>query len=458
MNAIKKFNPDISKLSSKERLLLDKLILAAELMAPLYLKQKNSKYPGANFYPHNATKEEIEEAAKKDPSILDPYTFVERDKSGKLITMPFCVRFKKELKKISEILKQAASLSDDKNFKKYLLLRAESLLNDDYDKSNIQFLKTGNSKFGFLTGPSESYLDKLFHKKRAYDNWVGILDKKRTEEAKKFKEIILSSERKILFGSVKIKPPKIEIRIEKTPIFSGLSADFMFTGSTLPNEIYLIEKYGLILTISEDSLKENFKKDEFPIFKTLFNKNFQKSYSEKELYKASFKCILIHEIAHNLLYYQGAEERLKNIFPIINELYAYILGIECCGTLLLKDVLTSKELESILIMHICRNFTWWQDFLKNPDVKSYTLGMVIIQNFFLEKKAVEIDKKNNFLKVDFSKLYLCISEFCRVLEYYIALGTYKETEEFINNYSQMKTFQKNFSPLLKKISKKLKKE
>ena len=95
MKGLKRFEIETKELSQKEKALFGKLTSAAELIAPLYSKQKNNKYPGANFFPHNATKEEIKKANKKNPAILDPYTFIERDKSGKLIAVPFHIKFKK---------------------------------------------------------------------------------------------------------------------------------------------------------------------------------------------------------------------------------------------------------------------------------------------------------------------------------------------------------------------------
>lgn len=451
MNAIKRFKIDTSELSKREKLVFDRLASVVELIAPLYLKQKNNRYLGANFYPHNATKKEIERAAEKNSKILDPYTFVERDKRGEFITIPYCVKFKKQLAKICKLLKEAAFFCDDKNLKKYLQLQAKALFNDDYKESNIQWLRTDSCKIGFLVGPLEYYLDKLFHKKSAYKCWLGILNKKKTRQAEKFKQIILSTKKKVLIGAQKIEPLQLKIRIENIFILSGLTSDFRTTGSNLPNEIDLIKKYGSMLVIFEGPLKERFMEDHFPVFKLIFSKKFQKDYKETELYEASLRCILVHEIAHSLIHYQDAVDRLKNLYPIFNELYAYILGIKNCGTLVLKDVLKEKELQEILIMHICRNFTWWRDFLKNPDVKDYTTGAVIIQNFFLKQGAVII--KNNLLDVDFTKVYICINEFCHLLEYHLALGDYKEAEEFMKNYGSFKSFQKNFSPLLKKIKK-----
>jgi hypothetical protein len=446
MRGVKEFKIKKKEFSPKEKVLFNKLTLAAKLIAPLYLKQKNEKYLGANFYPKDAKKEEIEEAAKKDPAILSPYTFVEREKSGKLIAVPFHVKFKKQLEKVSRVLNEAAKISEDKNFSLYLKKRADSLLIGDYEKSEIFWLKKEPFKFGFVIGPIERYLDKLFFKKAAYQSWLGIIDEKKTEEAQRLATMILASRRKILPGSEKVDVSNLKIRIDKTAVFSGLIADFMFTGTNLPNDVNLMEKHGSVLSIFETSCREKFKKNHFPIFKKIFTKDFQKKYSKEELYEASLRCIILHEIAHSLIRYRDAEQRLKDLYPVFDEIFAYLLGIKSCGTLLLKGAISQKELESILIMHICRNFTWWLDSIRNPDVMAYTIGSAIVFNFFQREGAIK--KENGISFADFAKLFICIDELTHLLEYHMALGSYKEGEEFVKKYGSIEIF-KDFSSKLK---------
>lgn len=451
MNGIRKFTVDIENLTAKEKILVKKLVSAAELIAPLYLKQKNSRYPGANFYPHDAKREEIEKAAKKNKAILNPYTFVEKNNTGSFLVAPFHIKFKKELKTVVKYLLEGAVLADDKKFSLYLKSCAKSLLDGSYEKSDVVWLDMGHSKFGFVIGPIERYLDKLFFTKCAYQSWVGILDEKRTKEVEKLKNLILLSRKKILPGSEKVELPKLDIRVDKTIIFSGLIADFMFTGTNLPNDVNLMEKYGSSLTIFETSLDEKFKKEQFPVFKGIFSDDFQKSYTEKELYEGSLRCIVLHEISHSLIRYRDAEKRLRELFPILDELYAYILGIKGCGLLLLKGAMTQKELEAILITYICRNFTWWLDSIKNPDVNHYAIGSAISQNFFLREGALK--EKNGISLIDMGKLSFTIDKLSSLLGYHLALGSYGDAKEFIGEYSSLGFFKK-FSPRLKKFLKK----
>ena len=455
MRSIKRFKIDTEELSLEEKVLFKKLISAAELIAFLYSKQKNNRYPGANFYPFDASKKEIEEAAKKNPAILDPYTFVRRDKKGKLISVPFYNEFEKELKKISKLLKEAASLSKDLKFKSYLQKRADDLLIGNYDKSNILWLKAEDSKIGCVIGAFDRYLDKLFFRKRAYMAWIGILDEKETKEARKLISMSLAAEKRYLPGAKRAKIPKIRARIEDTAIFSGLVADFVFAGNNLPSsaDIHLIKKHGTLLTVFNSSVEWRFEKWIFPIFKEIFDENFQKKYSKKELYQAFLKSIITHETCHSLMRYEDATTRLQEYFPFFDELYTDILAVKCCGTLLLKDGLTQKELEAFLLVYICRNLHWLTQIKDQPHTIHYATGGAISLNFLMQGKTLK-KKNQRFFVQDFGKLFICIDQLSHILDYYIALGNYNEAKEFLAKYGSFKLFQKDFLPKLTKISKK----
>ena len=452
MKGVKKFKIDTKELSQKEKVLFNKLISAAGLIASLYSKQKNNKYPGANFYPHDATKEEIEKAAKTTPAILSPYTFVERDKNGKLIAVPYHLKFKKELKEISKLLKEAASLSQDQNLKAYIRSRAEDLLTDNYDRSNVLWLKTEKSKIGCVIGAFDRYLDKLFFKKRAYMAWVGILDTKQTKEAEKLKSMVLLSERKYLPGAKKAKIPQIRVRVENSAIFSGLIADFMFVGNNLPSsaDLYLIKKYGTLFTIFNPTVKLRFEKKIFPIFKIIFGEKFQKKYSKEELYLAFLRSIILHETCHSLMRYEDATIRLQEFFPFFDELYTDILGVRSCGSLMLKDALTQKELETFLIIYICRHLHWLVSVAKQPHLIHYATGGAISLHFLLEGKALK--KERDTFQIDFGKLFISLDQLSHALEYYMAIGNYVEAKKFIEKYGSFTIFRRYFSPKLIKIS------
>ncbi len=440
MKAFKKFDTNISGLSKEEQQVLDKLVEASRLIAPLYEKQKNTKLKGANFYSSEFSREEIGKAAEGNEELLHPYTFVEKGRAGRPKAVYFQKKFAKELKEAVKKIEEAAKLSSDKEFSKYLKEMARSLLEKQYAKNEILWVTQKPTLINFIIGPIERYLDGLFFKKSAYQAWVGVLNEEKTKEARRFREIILASRRKILPDTAKIKLPELKIDINRTVCFSGLIADHMFTGTNLPNDMDLMQEHGSRLTIFESSLNLKFEQDHYPLFQKIFPQKIQESFSKETVYEGSLRCILLHEISHSLIRYRDAEQRLKELFPVFDEILAYVIGIKACSSLILKGVLSQKELEAILLMHLVRNFTWWEDFQDNPGVKDYTTGAAIATNFFLEEGAIE--EKSGLCEVDFNKLFMSIGRLSRVLEYHLASGTYKEGKEFVEKYGAFEVFEK----------------
>ena len=100
-------------LTASEKNVIEKLTKAAEAVAPIYEKQVNVLDSQANFYPADAAKEEIQQAAKNNSKILSPYTMVERNLKGKLTAIPYHIKFKDDLEKVAGFIEDAAKISDN---------------------------------------------------------------------------------------------------------------------------------------------------------------------------------------------------------------------------------------------------------------------------------------------------------------------------------------------------------
>jgi hypothetical protein len=452
MKAFLRFSDGHPGLSVKERKILSKLGEAAKIISSLYLAQKNPQHRGANFYPSDATKKEIELAAKKDPEILSPYTFVER-KGEKLVAVPYRVKFQKELLKAAKFLREAAVLSSDKNFQAYLRARAEDLLKDNYDRSNILWLKTDRSTIGCVIGPFDRYLDQLFFKKRAYMAWIGVLDEDTTNEMDRFKQLILASERLYLPGSRHAKISKVKVRVEDTVIFAGLVADFLFVGNNLPSsaDIDLIKRYGTIFTLFNPTLEWRFENWLLPIFQRIFTRDLQRKFSIQELKTAFLQSTVLHEACHSLMRYEDAPKRLEEYFPYFDELFTDLLGIKGCGTLILKNALSEHELEAIVLKTICHSLYFYTSLSVRPHLNPYAVGGGLILDFLRRGKA--LTKQKNRFHFDAHRALMALNQLTSIIEYYVALGNHKEAEEFLKKFSMERIFTP-FKPYLRGIPKK----
>ena len=424
------FGPGPSGLSAGEKKVVERLTAAAKLIVPLYEAQKNPKYAGANFYPPDATREELQKAAKKNPSILSPYTFVERNRAGKLVVVPYSKKFRKELTRVAKLLKEAAALSEDKAFKEYLVARAKDLLKDNFDKSNTLWLKTNASKIGCAIGPFDRFLDRHFHQKRAYTAWVGVLSKERMTEVSRMRTLILTSIPTFLPGAKKTTVSQIRVRAEDTMLLAGLDADYLFMSNNFPSsaDISLIKKHGTMSTVFLPMAELRVKKWMQPIFQQVFDKKTQEGRTVSEMQDALVRISVIDEMRRSLVRYDDAATRLQEYFAYIDEVYGDILTIKSAGYLYLKNAITEKELEAMVLAEICQALYYLAAFDKRRRFENLLYGYAAFLDALLSGGGLE--ETEGGLHLNLQKALLCTDRLVRTFEYYLALGTREEIKGF----------------------------
>ena len=87
-------------------------------------------------------------------------------------------------------LRDAAALSDDPAFAKFLNLRADALLSDDYYPSDIAWLDLENPKFDVIFAPYETYLDDLLGVKTSYGASVMIRNEAESKKLAIFQKYV----------------------------------------------------------------------------------------------------------------------------------------------------------------------------------------------------------------------------------------------------------------------------
>ena len=144
--------------------------------------------PGITFYPADMSKEEFEAAALPDKSSW--YTLLRRDSAGKLITVPFHEAYRADLEKAAALLRQAAPLSKDKAFANYLRMRADALLSDDFQPSDMAWMDMKSNPVDLVIGPIETYEDQLLGIKASYEGVVLIKDLAWSERLARFAKFL----------------------------------------------------------------------------------------------------------------------------------------------------------------------------------------------------------------------------------------------------------------------------
>jgi hypothetical protein len=117
----------------------------------------------------------VQQHPESKAEIYSPYTVVVW-RGKELVGVPYHVAYRAFLGPAARDLREAAALSADPAFAKFLRLRADALLNDDYYDSDLAWLDLKDPKFDVIFAPYETYLDSLLGVKTSYGTAVLIRD------------------------------------------------------------------------------------------------------------------------------------------------------------------------------------------------------------------------------------------------------------------------------------------
>ena len=439
---------DIKRLSENERKVLPLLIRAAEIMDQLFWMQTypkrdsllsavedektrefikinygpwdrlNDNKPfvkgigdkplGSGFYPADMTREELEKSDVSDKKGL--YSMVRRDKSGKLISIPYSVYFKDELKKASDLLLQAAQITEEIQLKKYLTLRAEAFLTDNYMPSDFAWMDMTNSGLDIIIGPIENYEDGLFNARAAFESYVLVKDKEWSKRLEKYVAMLPELQRGLpVDAAYKKESPGTSSQLAAFDVVY-YAGDGNSGGKTiavnLPNDEMIQQKKGTRRSQLKNAMRAKFDKIMLPIADELIDKSQQSHLS----FDAFFANVMFHEVAHGLgikstINGKGfVREALQEQYSWLEEGKADILGLYMVSNLLKKGELEGdiKDYYTTFMAGILRSVRFGAG-------EAHGKANMLCFNFFNKKGAFERTAEGRY-KVNFEKFEQAMNE------------------------------------------------
>lgn len=368
-----------------------------------FLEGVGPKPVGANYYPTDMTKEEFEAADLPDKKSL--YTFLRRDANGKLITIPYHKQFEKEVAEIASLLKQAAELTDNAELKKYLTLRAEAFLTDEYYASDIAWMDMKTNPIDIITGPIETYEDGLFGYKASHETYVLIKDKAWSQRLERYTAMLPGLQQGL--------PVNAKYKKEKPGSDSQLAAydvvyyagDCNAGGKTiavnLPNDEQVQLEKGTRRSQLKNAMQAKFDKILIPIANELIDSS-QRKYIN---FDAFFANTMFHEVAHglgikNTINGKGTvREALKENASALEEGKADILGLYMVTKLHERGELKGdiREYYTTFMASIFRSVRFGAS-------SAHGVCNMIRFTFFKEMGAFERDPATNTYKINFDKM------------------------------------------------------
>ena len=362
--------------------------------------------PGAELYPHDLTREELERAAKSSPALLGAYTVVRRDSGGSLTAVPYHEAYAEPMRHAAARLREAAALADDAGLRRYLELRARALETDDYRASDFAWLEMKTNALDLVIGPIETYIDQLAGHKTSAEAYVLLKDKAWSTRLARYASLLPALQRGL--------PVPEAYKRERPGTDSDLNAyDALFyagdanAGSktiaiNLPNDEEVQLRKGTRRLQLKNVMRAKFDRILVPISDELIADD-QRSHVK---FDAFFDNVMFHEVAHGLGIKQTitgtgtVRAALKEQFGALEEGKADILGLYMVTRLLAQGDLTGTTLEDHYVTFLASIFR----SIRFGATEAHGRANAAQLSYFAERGAFTRDSATGRYRVDFPRM------------------------------------------------------
>ncbi len=384
---------------------------------------------GAGFYPVDMDADEFEAWLAAHPEDREAFTSLHTmivREGARLAAVPYSEYFADPLGLAAASLRAAAAATDNVSLRRFLELRADAFATDDYFESDMAWMDL-DSPIEVVIGPYETYEDRLFGYKAAYEAFVCVTSPEDSAALAKFK-----AELPFLESSLPIPDEHKNFdRGSESPI---RVADEIFTGGdanagvrtlafNLPNDERVREAKG-----SKKVLLKNIMRAKYDAILTPIAAEVLPAAELDRLdFEAYFQFILHHELSHGLgpgsITVDGRETEvrleLKDLYSAIEEAKADALGVYDIKRLVDKGVMDADILEHL-------PWTYTAGLFRSARfgvTEAHGLGVVIQANILLDNGALEVTEDGRFRPVP-ERFFDGIADLSERLLMVQALGDY----------------------------------
>ncbi len=491
---IRRFAPtvvtaDTSGLAARDRQALAKVVEAAKLLDPLFLRQvwsgnvalktkleadrtplgrarlhyfmlndgpwsqldenvaflpdvPREKPATAAHYPDGMTKEEFESWAATLPEAEKQkatgfFYAVRRDGAGKLKLVPYSQEYGEFLQPAAKLLRDAAALTTNATLKSFLPKRADAFLSDDYYESDVAWMDL-DSPIDVTIGPYETYSDGLFGYKAAFEAYVTLRD-----EAESKKLAFFSDHLQELENNLPIEPryrnPKLgaasPIRVVNVVYSSGEGNSGVQTAAfNLPNDERVVHEKGSKRVMLKNVQEAKFQKTLVPISRVVLSPADQR--------KVSFEPFFTHVLAHELMHGLGphtitvggretsARKELKDMYSAVEEAKADITGLWALQHLIDKGALPRTLEATLYTTYLASAFR----SVRFGITEAHGKGVAMQFNYLTDEGAIHFDERAGTFSIVPSKIKDAVRKLTHDLLTIEAEGSYDGAKAMLDKY------------------------
>ncbi len=407
---------------------------------------------GANFYPESMTKEAFESwvaqlSPKEQEQAKSFFTVIRwRENStppNNLLSVPYSQQYADDLTRSANLLREAAALTDNASLKKFLNLRADAFLSNDYYQSDMAWMDL-DAPLDITIGPYETYNDELFGYKAAFEAYVNLRDDDETAKLAAFTRHLQDIEDNLPMDP-QYRNPKLgaaaPIRVVDEILSAGDGAHGVQTAAyNLPNDDRVVQQKGSKRVMLKNVQEAKFKSVLLPIAR--------RTLSQSAMVDVSFELFFTHTLAHELMHglgphqikVQGRDttprEELKQLYSAIEEAKADVTGLFALqymmdhakemglGKALPSDEAAQRQLYTTYLASAFRSLRFGLN-------DAHGKGMAIQFNYLMDKGAF-VQLADGTFSVDMKKIKTAITELDHDLLTVEAEGNYAGAKKMLD--------------------------
>ena len=481
---------DTSKLTPKDKQALDKIIAAAKLLDPLFLRQVwsgndtlekklqadksaagqqrlhyfyindgpwsrlDEKEPfidgvprekplNASYYPDDMSKDEfnswVQTLSDTDKQKATGFFWlIRRGTDRKLTIVPYSEAYKEYLGPAAALLREAAALTSNATLKNFLNKRADAFGSDDYYESDVAWMDL-DSPIDVTFGPYETYEDESFSYKAAFESYVTLRDDAETLKLAKFSGHLQELENNLPIDP-KYRNPKLgaasPIRVVNEVFASGEGNSGVQTAAfNLPNDERVVKEKGSKRVMLKNVQDAKFNKTLIPISKVVLDPSEQSALA----FDSFFTHILCHELMHGLGPHNitvGGQEttvrkQLKELYSAIEEAKADMTGLWALQYMIDRGIIEKSMERTLYTTYLASMFR----SVRFGITEAHGRGVAMQFNYLSDEGAIKFNEAKGTFSIDHAKIKEGVTKLTRDLLTLEAEGSYDKAKAILDKFA-----------------------
>ncbi len=396
------------------------------------------KPASANFYPPDATREEVEKWVNGLPlpereAATGFFTTIRRAPGGGLRAVPYSIEYQGELALAAAHLREASKATGDAALKAFLDSRAAAFASNDYYVSDVRWMEL-TSAIEPTIGPYEVYEDEWFNYKAAFEAFITVKDPGESAQLQRFAGALQDIENNLPIEP-RYRNPRLgamaPIAVVNTVFSAGDANRGVQTAAfNLPNDERVIREKGSKRVMLKNNQQAKFDKVLVPISRIALVAGDQ----QQVAFDAFFTHILMHELMHGLgphdISVAGrvttVRQELKETYSAIEEAKADISGLFALQYLVDQGKLDKKFEQTMYTTFLASAFR----SIRFGINEAHGRGQAIQLNYLLDQGGFRVGADGTF-SVDPARIREGVTALTREIMTLQAEGSYSKARTMI---------------------------